>query len=112
MNFKQFFKTQLNEQQKKAVEHKDGSLLVVAGAGSGKTRVITARIAHLILNHNVQPHQIVALTFTNKAAQEMKERILHFLDDHYQELPFIGTFHAYYCLKRINICWINHFFPS
>lgn len=97
MNFNQFLKTQLNTEQKQAVEHKNGSLLVVAGAGSGKTRVITARIAHLILHHSVAPSAIVALTFTNKAAQEMKERINHFLGNQYQELPFIGTFHAY-CL--------------
>lgn len=74
--------------------------MVVAGAGSGKTRVITARITHLITNHGINPSAIVALTFTNKAAQEMKERIQHFLGHETKELPFIGTFHSY-CLLLI-----------
>jgi DNA helicase-2/ATP-dependent DNA helicase PcrA len=97
MTFDQFLKTELNAEQRSAVTHKEGPLLVIAGAGSGKTRVITARITHLILNEQVSPHQIIALTFTNKAAQEMKERIHHFLKDTYSALPFVGTFHAY-CL--------------
>ena len=88
--FDDFLKTQLNSAQKKAVIHENGPLLVVAGAGSGKTRVITARITNLILKKNINPSEIVALTFTNKAAQEMLERIAHFLGSDY-ELPFIGT---------------------
>lgn len=93
--FEQFVEQQLNSPQKKAVQHAKGPLLVIAGAGSGKTRVITARIVNLLLNHNVAPHSIVALTFTNKAAKEMQERIHSFIGK--GEKPFIGTFHSY-CL--------------
>lgn len=89
----------LNEQQRAAVLHDREALLIIAGAGSGKTRVITTRIAHLIANQGVAPHHIVALTFTNKAAGEMKER-LHHLFEGSQRLPFIGTFHSY-CLQLL-----------
>jgi DNA helicase-2/ATP-dependent DNA helicase PcrA len=94
-----FLLEQLNAQQRKAVEPKEGSLLVIAGAGSGKTRIITSRIAHLMLNHGVTHREVIALTFTNKAAKEMQERIVSFLGSN-KELPFVGTFHAY-CLRLL-----------
>ncbi len=89
----------LNPQQEKAVHHVTGPLLVVAGAGSGKTRVITARITHLIVDNGVPGHAIIALTFTNKAAQEMKERIAKFVGTN-AHLPFVGTFHSY-CVRLL-----------
>lgn len=89
----------LNDQQRAAVEPASGVLLVRAGAGSGKTRVITTRIAHLIAHHNVSPLSIIALTFTNKAATEMKERVAKLLAGKH-EVPYVGTFHAY-CLRLL-----------
>jgi len=98
-SFSTFLTNHLNDEQRQAVTHKNGPILVVAGAGSGKTRVITARITNLILNQNVPAQTIVALTFTNKAALEMRERIGHFLGNE-QTLPFIGTFHSY-CVRLL-----------
>lgn len=91
-----FINSELNQFQKSAVTSSNAATLVIAGAGSGKTRVITSRIAFLILNNEVNPSSIVALTFTNKAAGEMKERIGKFLVGA-KRLPFVGTFHSY-CL--------------
>lgn len=99
ITFNEFLETQLNPAQREAATTATGALLVVAGAGSGKTRVITTRITNLILNEGVEPESIVALTFTNKAAQEMKERIVAALQTT-KKLPFVGTFHAY-CLTLL-----------
>lgn len=82
----------LNPPQKEAVLHGEGPLLVLAGAGSGKTRVIVHRIAHLIHERGVPPWQILAVTFTNKAAGEMRERVLQMLGQ--SEVPLISTFHS------------------
>lgn len=87
------FIQQLNEQQRRAVKHSDGPLLIVAGAGSGKTRVLTYRIAYLIHQENAMPDEILALTFTNKAAREMKDRIVGLIGDQAQRL-WMGTFHS------------------
>src|SRR6056297_1095272 len=83
----------LNDMQKKAVLHENGPLLVLAGAGSGKTRVLTRRIAYLIENHGIGPANILAVTFTNKAADEMKERVKKLLPADRGKL-FISTFHS------------------
>jgi len=98
MSFRDFFEQQLNPAQQQVVEPEQGVLIVTAGAGSGKTRVITARMAYLMTHHRVHPSAIIALTFTNKAAKEMKERIAHFLEE--ETLPYVGTFHSY-CLRML-----------
>jgi len=87
------FLESLNEQQLKAVTHTDGPLLIVAGAGSGKTRVLTYRIACLLQQHKAVPQQILALTFTNKAAREMQDRITRLIDQRASNL-WMGTFHS------------------
>ena len=85
----------LNEKQSEAATHKDGAILVVAGPGTGKTKVITHRIAHLIHQHGVPPEQILAVTFTNKAAQEMLDRIKDLLGTTQGLDVKIHTFHAF-----------------
>ena len=82
----------LNKEQREAVLHTDGPLLIFAGAGSGKTRVLTHKIAYLIEEKGVYPSSILAITFTNKAANEMKERVINLLDCHYD--MWVSTFHS------------------
>ena len=84
----------LNKQQYEAVTHCDGPLLIFAGAGSGKTRVLTRRIAYLIKQHGVTPQRILAVTFTNKAAQEMKERVANLFPHGLQGTAWVSTFHS------------------
>lgn len=84
----------LNDQQKKAIEFGEGPLLIIAGAGTGKTTVITERIKHLILDKNIEPESILALTFTEKAAQEMIERVDRIMPYGYTEM-WISTFHSF-----------------
>ncbi len=83
----------LNPQQAEAVTHFQGPLLVLAGAGSGKTRVLTARICHLVRHHGVAPHRILAVTFTNKAAAEMRDRVRALLGQEPTGM-WLGTFHS------------------
>ena len=91
---------ELNEKQKEAVFYLDGPLLIVAGAGSGKTKVLTSRIAHIINNNKAFPNQIMAVTFTNKAASEMKDRVSKILKKKAIGLSWLGTFHSI-CAKLL-----------
>ena len=90
----------LNNAQKEAVLHIDGPLLIVAGAGSGKTKVLTSRIAHIIKEKKAFPNQILAVTFTNKAAKEMQNRVSKMLSSTATGLPWLGTFHSI-CAKLL-----------
>ncbi|QDZ10878.1 AAA family ATPase [Devosia ginsengisoli] len=84
----------LNEEQREAVLTIDGPLLVLAGAGTGKTRVLTTRIAHILTTKRAWPSEILSVTFTNKAAREMKERIGHLVGSGVEGMPWLGTFHS------------------
>ncbi len=90
----------LNEPQKEAVLHLDGPLLIVAGAGSGKTKVLTSRIANIIKEKKAFPNQILAVTFTNKAAKEMQNRVSNILGSAATGLSWLGTFHSI-CAKLL-----------
>jgi DNA helicase-2/ATP-dependent DNA helicase PcrA len=82
------------------VERLDGPVLMLAGAGTGKTRALTARIAHLLATGTARPNEILAVTFTNKAAREMKNRVGALLGQPAEGMPWLGTFHAI-CVKLL-----------
>ncbi|WP_421790914.1 ATP-dependent helicase [Hyphobacterium sp.] len=84
----------LNPQQREAVEAIEGPVLVLAGAGTGKTRVLTTRLAHILATGHARPWEILAVTFTNKAAREMKERVGRLIGEAVEGLPWLGTFHS------------------
>ena len=88
------FLQKLNEEQKSAVLNVDGPSLVVAGAGSGKTRVLTSRLAYILEKKLAWPNQILCVTFTNKAAKEMRERVLKISGGKLNSLAWLGTFHS------------------
>src|SRR6202034_393796 len=83
----------LNEEQRQGVESLDGPVLILAGAGVGKTRVLTTRIAHIVSTGRARAHEILAVTFTNKAAREMRQRVAVFSGSE-QAMPWLGTFHS------------------
>ncbi|MEL6620514.1 MAG: UvrD-helicase domain-containing protein, partial [Pseudomonadota bacterium] len=90
----------LNPAQRAAVERLDGPVLMLAGAGTGKTRALTARIVHLLNTGRARPNEILAVTFTNKAAREMKNRVGQMLGQSIEGMPWLGTFHAI-CVKLL-----------
>jgi DNA helicase-2/ATP-dependent DNA helicase PcrA len=90
----------LNPAQRQAVEALDGPVLMLAGAGTGKTRALTARIAHLLHSGRARPNEILAVTFTNKAAREMRMRVAAMLGDVVEGMPWLGTFHSI-CVRML-----------
>ncbi|WP_299079767.1 ATP-dependent helicase [uncultured Ruegeria sp.] len=90
----------LNPAQREAVEQLDGPVLMLAGAGTGKTKALTTRIAHLLTTGRARPNEILSVTFTNKAAREMKERVGRLLGQPAEGMPWLGTFHAI-CVKLL-----------
>ena len=84
----------LNDAQRAAVMALDGPVLMLAGAGTGKTKALTTRIAHLLATGKARPNEILAVTFTNKAAREMKERVGRLLGEVAEGMPWMGTFHS------------------
>lgn len=99
-------KKELNEEQFGAASKVDGPMLILAGAGSGKTRAITYKIAHLISHHQVDARRILAVTFTNKAAKEMRHRIGLLLEVKHVPLDWMGTFHSI-CVRMLRLCLGN-----
>ena len=91
---KQNYLSNLNNNQKEAILSPDGPCLIVAGAGSGKTKVLTSRVVHIIKEKKAWPNQILCVTFTNKAAKEMQDRITTSLNEKISSLPWLGTFHS------------------
>src|SRR6266567_377975 len=91
----------LNAEQREAVAHTEGPLLILAGAGSGKTRVITHRLAHIVTARKADPSALLAVTFTNKAAKEMRERVVNLMSDMPLEShPGVSTFHSF-CVRLL-----------
>ena len=90
----------LNPAQREAVEKLEGPVLMLAGAGTGKTKALTTRIAHLLMTGTARPNEILAVTFTNKAAREMKLRVARTLNQDIEGMPWLGTFHAI-CVKLL-----------
>ena len=97
---KKNYLSNLNNNQKEAILNPDGPCLVVAGAGSGKTKVLTSRVVHIIKEKKAWPNQILCVTFTNKAAKEMQIRITNALNEKVTSLPWLGTFHSV-CAKLL-----------
>jgi len=97
---KKNYLSNLNNNQKEAITNPDGPCLIVAGAGSGKTKVLTSRVIHIINEQKAWPNQILCVTFTNKAAKEMQNRISNFLNEKVSSLPWLGTFHSV-CAKLL-----------
>jgi len=91
---KKNYLSKLNNNQKEAIINPDGPCLIVAGAGSGKTKVLTTRVVHIIKEKKAWPNQILCVTFTNKAAREMQNRISILLNEKTSSLPWLGTFHS------------------
>ena len=109
-NIKQNYLRELNDNQKEAIINLDGPCLIVAGAGSGKTKVLTTRVVHIIEEKKAWPNQVLCVTFTNKAAREMQNRIESLLKEKQtSSLPWLGTFHSV-CAKILRrhagCCWI------
>ena len=97
-NIPPFYLEGLNPPQLEAIRHIDGPILVLAGAGTGKTRVLTTRLAHILATGRAYPNQILAVTFTNKAAHEMKDRVGAIIGSAVENMFWLGTFHSI-CVK-------------